>query len=786
VITQRQISRKHPLAECESCPLWKADCATTTGPPDAKVAIVSRSPGKYDVQHGKPFTGPSGKVLDHLLKQNGLTREEVITTNVVLCETDDPPKEAIKACSTRLYSEIESCETIIAAGTEAVNLLTGYKTLHEARGFHHNRTSRRGTNQRVVATNNPAIVLRESDSFPDLVKDFKRAINPLPPPSLPTVSIPSIGEARSLLRTLLSNPPKTIAADIEGRGGLSHRSELVCLGLSVSGTKAAVLGAEVIYDEECFALTKRFLEQKNTKFVWHNGKYDVKVLRWNGIDARVDEDTMALSLALDERPGVHSLEYMLMDQFGWPNYEPDEVKAFKKTGQIDNLNLLYEYNGWDTAGTIQLLDKLKPLAEKDNVYKLYAEHLMPIYRAFVDVELRGFHYAVEEAADLNENFVLPKLRELTDILRAIAELHYLNPASSKQVAALWYDRWGLHHKLEKLRKKDKTRSVDHDVRMEIIGGRFRCNPGYSKRVKSFAEQMEIFSKINKQRGTYIEGLIERVLGDGKLYTTFKFGTVTGRSSSENPNFQNVTRSGHYGIPSMRSLFKPSPGCVIVQADYSQAELRCIAVFSGDRELNAIYKDSSRSLHKERALAFYGKDYTKDQYTQAKNQNFGITYGQSPEAFHQMYGIPIEEATAYNEAWWRDFPQIKKWTIDLGMEATTNGVVVNPIGRKRRFALITRQNKGEVEREAVNFKPQSTASEFTLASVVELNARGVPVVSTVHDSIVADVPENMAYEVGREMKEVMEAMPKKMLGWELPFLVDISIGPNWGSVEEVEI
>jgi hypothetical protein len=189
---------------------------------------------------------------------------------------------------------------------------------------------------------------------------------------------------------------------------------------------------------------------------------------------------------------------------------------------------------------------------------------------------------------------------------------------------------------------------------------------------------------------------------------------------------------------------------------------------------------------ERALAFYGKDYTKDQYTQAKNQNFGITYGQSPEAFHQMYGIPIEEATAYNEAWWRDFPQIKKWTIDLGMEATTNGVVVNPIGRKRRFALITRQNKGEVEREAVNFKPQSTASEFTLASVVELNARGVPVVSTVHDSIVADVPENMAYEVGREMKEVMEAMPKKMLGWELPFLVDISIGPNWGSVEEVEI
>jgi len=477
-----------------------------------------------------------------------------------------------------------------------------------------------------------------------------------------------------------------------------------------------------------------------------------------------------------------------MEEFGWPYYEPSSVTFFKKNGYMPEgakLDELLEYNGWDAAGTMQLYNLMVEKAEKDDVYDLYKNHMLPIYQAFVDIEMRGFNYDVEEAANMREEHVLPKMWEYEEKLKEVTGHLGYNPRSPKQTEAIIYGEWGLKHNLGQLQKKDKSTSTDKFVRKEITEGRFKCNPGKRDKLIAWSEAMKVYSKINKQKG-YIEGLIKRTLDDGKVYTSFKFGAVTGRTSSETPNIQNITRQGYYGIPSMRTLFKPSPGNVIVSADYSQAELRSIAVFSGDKELTAIYMDSNRSLHKERALAFYGEGYDKDEYVQAKNMNFGITYGQGAEAFHGMYGIDIKVAEEYIEAWWKDFPTIKKWVESVHAEVVKKGVVINPFGRKRRFQLITRENKSEVQREALNFLPQSTASDFTLASIVELNRLGVPIVATVHDSIVADVPSADARMVGIEMKRVMEAMPKQTVGWELPITVDVSIGPTWAAVEEVEL
>jgi uracil-DNA glycosylase family 4 len=777
------MERKHPLAECEVCPLAKARCAPTTGPKDAKVALVSRSPGKWDAERGVPFSGPSGKVVDHLLAQNGLKRDQIITTNVVLCESDSPPPKAITACHKRLLSEVANADTIIAAGAEPSRFFTA-STIENARGYVHERNG-----QRIVVTNNPALVLRDADSFPNLVKDFKRAIRPLPPPSLPKVTIiRDARKGREILASILKSPPPILAADIEARGGTTHRAELACIGFSATGERALVFGAEVLGDQRAFDLIRSVL-QGNTKFVWHFGKYDVKALKWNGINARLDEDSFVASIACDERPGFHSLDYLLMEEFGWPYYEPSSVTWFKKYGfmpQGSDLNELLEYNGWDAAGTMQLHNLMIERAKKDNVYDLYKNHMLPIYRSFVDVEMRGFHYDVEEAANLRESHVIPRLWELRDSLRELTKQPGYNPNSPKQSEAIIYGEWGLKHKLGQLQKKDKSTSTDHLVREEILRGNFRCNPGKSDVLSEWAKTMEEYSKINKQKGTYIEGLIRKTLDDGKVYTNFKFGAATGRTSSEKPNIQNITRSGHYGIPSMRTLFKPSPGNVIVSADYSQAELRSIAIFSQDPELLAIYMDSKRSLHKERALAFYGEGYSSDEYVQAKNMNFGITYGQGADAFYQMYGIPKSTAEEYINDWWQTFPTIKKWVNAVHVDVVKTGVVVNPIGRKRRFQLITRENKADVQREALNFLPQSTASEYTLASVVELNRRGIPIVATVHDSIVADVPVDQVRFVARMMKNVMEGMPQKMTGWELPFTVDISVGPNWGAVEEIEL
>ena len=769
------ITPKAEFANCHECPLQKERCALTHGNKDAKVAIISRSPGSYDVRSGVPFSGPSGKVLDHLLTRYGYLREEVLVTNLVLCYTDDPPKQAIEACRARLQSEVQNAKTLIVAGSEAVREFIGNVSITKARGLEHTK----GT-QRIIATNNPAAVLYDSDSFPNLVEDFRLALDPPPPVTYPTVNI--VDDGKSFLEELWDYKG-IIATDLEGRN-----SHIECAGFSIMPNEAFVLTRRTIVEN--WDLFKKFY-QKKKHWLWHNGIYDCKLLRRNSITSSIVDDTYPLSYVLDERTqGVHGLKYLARTQLGWKNYEPESVDAYFETGELPlDVSELYEYNGYDCAATLQIFYLLQDRAKDDNVWKLYKDHMIPLMNALVDIELRGFRYDHIAAADLNEEIVIPELRKLTSQMREIVGLELFKPSSPKQVSAYVYDTCGLVHSLKSTRKRSFERSFSDPVRVEILEGRFDCKPKYKKALVQFAELHDAFAEIDKQRGTYIEGLIKLVGEDGRLYCSFNpCGTVTGRTSSRTPNFQNITRTEKNVVPAIRSLFKPSDGNVIISADYSQAELRCIALFSGDRELLSIYRDTNRSLHRETAAAFYGSNYTKDEYVKSKNINFGVCYGQSAFSFAQMYHMPQEEAQAYIDAWFKKFPDVLKWISQTQKTILKENYLVNPFGRKRRFYLITEENIGDTLREGVNFLPQSTASEFTVSALCELNAKGVPIISTVHDSIIADVPKVEAEEVATLMKKIMESQSAQKLGWnDISFIADVSISDkSWGECEEMEI
>lgn len=770
--------KKHPIADCENCPLREERMANTVGPKDAKVAIVSRAPGYHDVTHGRPFSGPSGQVLDYLFKSNEVDRKDVITTNLVLCYSEDPPKAAINACRPRLESEIESVETIIAAGVEAVKEFTDAKSIKTARGLEHKRGE-----QRVIATSNPAVVLYDSDSFPNLVEDFRLALNPPPPVTYPNVIICDTKLTGKKLLEKLMLHDGIIATDLEGRN-----DHIECAGFAIEGDKAAVLTRRAIVEN--WHLFKEFYES-DKQWLWHNGIYDVKLLKRNGILSRIVDDTYAMSYVLDERTqGVHGLKYLARTQLGWKNYDTEAIEEYFETGKLpDNIEEFYNYNGYDCAATFQLFDLLEQRAKKDEVYDLYKHHMVPFFNAIVDIELRGFHFDHIAAADLNEEIVLPELRRLRNKMRKITGLELFNPASTKQVSAWAYDTCGLVHSLKSTRKRSFERAFSKEVRTEIAEDRFDCKPKFKEALKEFASSHASWAEIDKQRGTYIEGLIKLVGEDGKLYASFNpCGTVTGRPSSRNPNFLNITRTGRNIVPAIRTLFKPSPGNVIIQGDYSQAELRVIAKLSGDKELQSIYQDTNRSLHKETATAFYGDDYTKEQYVRSKNINFGVCYGQSAFAFAQMYHMEREEAQAYIDNWFKKFPDVFAWIKDTHVRINKEQYLANPFGRKRRFHLITEENLNDTLREGVNFLPQSTASEFTVCAVVELNQAGVPIINTVYDSIIADVPEEDATEVAHLIKETMEKQPIIQINWDdIPFKVDISMSEkSWGEVEEIEL
>lgn len=794
------VRRKHPDAVCEECPLYDRPCAPSVIPRNPIAAFVSRSPGYTEAKTGLPFTGPSGDVLNYLLKEQGVKREEVLLTNVVLCSPPEGkvPGEAIRACAPRLQRELDSSgvKLIIAAGSEAVNLLIGRGAIDRHRGYR----LLRPLGRIYVATNNPALVLRDDSTFPNLRKDFRRAFNPIPPPVLPRIEV--IENAHDAGDFIDSIPTGNVACDIESRGGLTHKAQLVSFQIATDGTSAVVLGErESLWAHPTFVRDKLrvFLESTDHNFIWHNGKFDVKILRHTyGIQARVDEDTMLMSYACDERTGqtdkqhggYHKLEYLLSEEFGWPNYEPKSVKEFKKTGIVTDYDEFHTYAGRDAAGTFQLFELLSERIRSEGVERPYRELLIEGSEACIQIELAGFHYDINAAADIMEEEVKPELEQKVRRMRAIIDNPLYNPRSTKQTSILFYDTWKLKHEMRA--RPDKNRSTDDSALNEILAGRFTNPRAITKgdeeyaTVIKFAKELKRFRELSKQADTYITGLIERALDDpdGKIYTDLLLhGTTSGRLSSRNPNLQNITRTKP-GLPDIRKLFLPSKGRVIVQADYSQAELRCIAQFSGDRELNRIYREDL-DLHSVAASRFYGEDFTSEQRSRAKNMNFGVAYGQGAATFQEKHEIPQREAEKFINWWWTYFTGVAEWKKTIIQEMKT-GRVASPYGRLRRFHLLTKENFNASVREAVNFVPQSTGGDLTLRSVIllakEIDWKKAAIAITVHDNIVGDVKKNYVDEYKTMCEQIMITRAKDELGWNIPFKVDIGVGPNWGEAK----
>ena len=316
---------KAPFALCDMCPFKDRPFAKSIGKPDADIAVVSRSPGHHEALNGKCFAGPSGKVLEHLLELQGKSLKDVTATNVVLCQSDgqEPGFGMAQACcEPRLEAEIAHADTVIACGSEAVRgIVSPLGGIAANRGFQHFReVPGLDKLQRVIVTNNPAMVLRDDASYPELVRDFKLAINPTPTPTLPKVKwTEDIDEARrwtdEIQRTLEQSSEGTlVAVDIEG-----GYPNLACIGFSINPERAVVLGRSPVSDESFRSGSlAKLLNISHIRYLWQFGKYDVKVLRQFGIQARVDEDTGLLSYALDERPGNpesgaggHSLEWLI-------------------------------------------------------------------------------------------------------------------------------------------------------------------------------------------------------------------------------------------------------------------------------------------------------------------------------------------------------------------------------------------------------------------------------------------------------------------------------------------
>jgi DNA polymerase-1 len=757
----------------------------------ARLAIVGEAPGVIELARKKPFVGPSGELLRKTFQHVGLPNlDEVFITNALLCR---PPKgqinkQAVSLCSRRLIDELVrvSPRVIIAFGNTAIHALTGDFKLKitQIQGQVLQSDLLKPCNPAIVPVLHPAAVLRAGGAFGQFVQALRRAyevyvtgeVRKLPEPTFTVIENGAMLERA--IKGLVKRP--LLGGDIETHGN-PRTGRILCLGVCWNEPKGTdpEPGRVLIFPEDMIPYTKPLLEHPYPKWIWQGGKYDMEWLWERGIKARLDHDTMMLHYALCEQTGTHGLDKLSVLYLGDEPYKHvvrDYSKGKKKEGFGDvPKEVLYPYLAKDVDRMVRLFHIFYPKVMSDrDLMKLYYRLLLPANRFLVKVQSRGllvnFEELEEEDARLQE--------EIEQLEREIIELaapywdpdEYLaqtdrktateifKPSSTYQLAWLLYEKLGLRAKYM------KGRSTKEEVLEQLKGQH------------PIVDKILEYREVKKLHSTYIRGTQKWIEEDGRVHTGYKVhGTVTGRLSSSQPNVQNIPKK-------IRRIYHAPPGFVLIDADYSGAELRILAYVSGDKELVQIFKEG-RSLHKEVAREFFGPNYTDEQYMRAKAVNFGIAYGRTAFSLSVEMDIPQEEAQSYIDRWYARFPEAHKYLLECDAAARRGEVLVTDLGRKRRFGLVTPENVDTLENEARNFRIQSLASDMTLISAIRMdpliNRWGARVVNLVHDSIVIECPITEVKRTIRLAHNIMVRTPREILKTDIPFEAEFKVGFVWG-------
>ncbi len=257
-------------------------------------------------------------------------------------------------------------------------------------------------------------------------------------------------------------------------------------------------------------------------------------------------------------------------------------------------------------------------------------------------------------------------------------------------------------------------------------------------------------------------------------------TDTGRLSSSGPNLHNQPKI-------MQKIYLAKEGHTLVQADLSQAEFKVIAVESQDPEALKLYASAGGSLHDETARTFYpdydsledeAKYYAK---REAKTFNFGLPYGRTPGGVAHGMGVTIERAQELYDIFFGRFAGIREWQTSVKRQIDRGEYLSTPFGRRYYAAKPSaRMSTGEVNsiyRSAMAFAPQSIASDITQWAAASLHDDGWPILVTVHDSILLEVPDDQVGYAGEALQKALADAGKEYTS-QIPFLSDVEAGKHW--------
>ncbi len=439
-------------------------------------------------------------------------------------------------------------------------------------------------------------------------------------------------------------------------------------------------------------------------------------------------------------------------------------------GSYDLPRLAQTYLG-EELPDVQSVWALQPVLQE----KLDAQAMLPLY---TDVELplcpvlarmeqAGFLVDRKALYDFGERLT-SSIEQLQQSIWTLAGEPF-NIQSPKQLGNVLFERLMLP-----AGKKTKTGWSTNAAVLDKLRGKH-----------PIIEQILDYRTLTKLKSTYADGLLKEISADGRIHTNFQMTvTATGRLSSTEPNLQNIPVRRELGAQ-IRKMFVASPGKVLVDADYSQIELRLLAHIANDETMIAAFR-SGEDIHAVTASQVFGvplDEVTPLQRSHAKAVNFGIVYGISAFSLAQDIGVFQSEAKAYMDSYFAKYHGVRDYMTRVVEQAKADGYVTTLFGRRRDLPELKSSNfnlRSFGERVALNMPIQGTAADIIKAAMVRVDARmraehlQARLLLQVHDELIVECPAEEAETVRGILTEEME----HVVDYRVPLLVDAKIGASW--------
>ena len=422
----------------------------------------------------------------------------------------------------------------------------------------------------------------------------------------------------------------------------------------------------------------------------------------------------------------------------------------------------------DARFLFTLCEQQRHALSQQGMLSLYQDMELPLMRVLLAMEREGFLVDKAVLDELGVKFTAMENELHAAIIEETGGIPF-NVKSPKQLAEVLFERLGLP-------PGRKTKS-GYSTDAETLEGLLDKHPVIHKLLE--------YRQVAKLNATYIEGLRQQIESDGRVRSSFdQTATVTGRISSNEPNLQNIPVRTPMGRD-IRKAFIARDGYTLIDADYSQIELRILAHLSGDEAfINAFL--AQEDIHKRTAADVYGvplDEVTSDMRSAAKAVNFGIVYGISDFGLARNIGVSRREAGEFIERYFQKYPGIRRFMDKAVADGKALGYAQTLFGRRRPLPELVSSNyntRSFGERAAMNTPVQGAAADIIKLAMIHVHQRllksglSARLLLQVHDELMIECPLAACQDAAQLLRECME----QVVSLRVPLQVDIGIGHTW--------